>query len=229
MPRRLMFATDTSETGAGPATGPATPPGSSSESSAGQSTADGQTGTGEPDGEPDWRQKFEAQQKVSRDLERKLKAAIPKDEAENLRAQLAAAQGKEKEYEAERERAELLAEANSKANQRILKAEVRALASKKLADPADALLYIDLSDIQVDEDGQVDRAVIAERLEALVQSKPYLAAQGGKQVFESPTSAREGSDGKAQWTKEDLTGKTPAQINAARAEGRLDDLLGKKN
>ena len=220
--RRLMFMTE-----------PITPDGATGETgsatgdAAGQSTADGTQDSSQQTAEVNWQEKFESQQKVARDLEKKLKAAIPKDEAEGLRAQLAAAQGKEAEYAELQKQREVEAEALGKANKRILSAEVRALASGMLNDPNDALLYLDLSDVQVGDDGEVDRAVITERLEALAKSKPYLAAQGGNApVFNSPTSAREGAERAPQWTKGDLQGKSPEQINAARAEGRLNDLLG---
>lgn len=220
-------AASTSEAGAG--TQETATASTTTEAAAGQSTADGTQATSQETTEVNWQEKFESQQKVARDLEKKLKAAIPKDEAESLRAQLAAAQGKEAEYAETQKQREVEAAALSKANERILKAEVRALASKTFNDPNDALLHLDLSDIQVGDDGEVDRAVITERLEALAKSKPYLAAQGGTApVFNSPTAAREGADAKAQWTQGDLKGKTPQQITAAKAEGLLDELLGSK-
>lgn len=181
----------------------------------------------------DWRAKFEAQQKVNRDLEAKLKAAIPKDEAETLRAELAKAQGREAEYAAEQERIKAQREAEAaalaKANERILKAEVRAIATSKLADPEDALHYLDLADFQVGDDGEVDRNAVTAAVEELVKSKPYLAAQGGATgtVF-SPTAAREGQT-KVQWTDAQLAAATPEQINTARREGLLDNLLGTKH
>lgn len=67
----------------------------------------------------------------------------------------------------------------AKANARIVKAEVRAVAAGKLADPADALNFIDLDDFEVGEDGDVDQDEIAEAIDDLLRRKPYLAAQGG--------------------------------------------------
>lgn len=91
----------------------------------------------------------------------------------------AKAEGKEQEFAAEQERRKVEADALGKANERILKAEFRAEAAGKLADPSDALRYIDLSDFEVGNDGEVDRDAVANAIEALVKSKPYLAAQGG--------------------------------------------------
>lgn len=67
----------------------------------------------------------------------------------------------------------------AKANARIVKAEVRAAAGGKLADPLDALNFIDLDQFDVDEDGDVDQEEIAEAIADLLKKKPYLAAQSG--------------------------------------------------
>src|SRR5699024_225102 len=140
----------------------------------------------------------------------------------------AKAEGREKEFAAEQERRKVEAEALAKANERILKAEVRAAAASKLADPADALRFIDLSEFEVGTEGDVDSEAISDAIAGLLKSKPYLAAQGGSgPVFESPGSHR--GDTKSQVTQADLARMTPDQINAARAEGRLNDLLGIKN
>ena len=91
---------------------------------------------------------------------------------------LAKAEGKEKEYAAEQERRKVEMDALAKANQRILKAEIRAQATAKLADPADALLYLDMSSFEVGDDGEVDAQAITAAIDNLIKSKPYLAAQG---------------------------------------------------
>lgn len=138
-------------------------------------------------------------------------------------------EGKEAEFAAEQERRKVEAEALAKANERILKAEVRAQAAGKLADPSDALRYLDLEQFEVGADGEVDRAAVTDAIEGLVKAKPYLAAQGGTSVFQSPGADREGSGHKRQLTRDELKQMTPEQIVTARAEGRLDDLLGAKN
>ncbi len=78
--------------------------------------------------------------------------------------------------EAEQARQEAEQAALAKANTRILKAEVRAAAAGKLADPADALQLLDLTQFEVDADGEVDADEIASAIEDLIKSKPYLAA-----------------------------------------------------
>ncbi|KRC37517.1 hypothetical protein [Oerskovia sp. Root22] len=220
--RRLMFITDTDASGGGST--------DTSGADVDESTDDTDTGPGDStDQEADtvnWQEKFEAQQKINRDLERKVKG-----EAGTLQAKLDALQAKLDGTEAEH--AETLKSrqteeaALAKANERIRKAEVRAAAAGKLSDPADALKFLDLEQFEVGSDGEVDTSAINEALEGLVKSKPYLAAQGGSGVtFESPGAHRKERAG--QVTQAELDRMTPDQINAARAEGRLNDLLGIK-
>lgn len=101
-------------------------------------------------------------------------------ELEQLRAFRAQAEGKQAEYEAAKATQQIKDEALAAANSRILKAEVRALAAGKMADPADALHYIDLSAFKVGESGEVDNAAISAAIADLVSNKPYLAAQGSQ-------------------------------------------------
>jgi Spy/CpxP family protein refolding chaperone len=71
--------------------------------------------------------------------------------------------------------------ATAKANQRILRAEVKVAAAGKLTDPSDALRLLDLTQFEVDDDGNVDEDEIAEAIDDLISKKPYLAAaQGGR-------------------------------------------------
>lgn len=113
---------------------------------------------------------MKAERKAARE-----EAARAKAELEALQAKIA---GQEAEHAAKVERDKVQAEALGKANERILKAEVRAVAAGKLADPADALRFIDLLTIEVDEEGEPDSAAITAAVEELVKNKPYLAAQG---------------------------------------------------
>ena len=96
-----------------------------------------------------------------------------------LEQQLAAANGETQEERAQRE-AESAALA--KANTRILKAEVRALAAGKLSDPSDALTFLDLDQFEVGDDGDVDQQEIEEAISDLLARKPYLAAQSGSKT-----------------------------------------------
>lgn len=79
----------------------------------------------------------------------------------------------------DRVRAEAEAAAITKANTRILRAEVRAAATGRLQDPEDALAFLDLSQFEVDEDGAVDGDDVRTALDDLLARKPHLAAQRG--------------------------------------------------
>ncbi|GIG27179.1 hypothetical protein [Cellulomonas denverensis] len=89
------------------------------------------------------------------------------------------------------------ARAVAKANDRILRAEVRAAATGKLSDPSDALTFIDMTQFDVDDDGEVDQEEIAQAITDLIAKKPYLAAQGGPKSLKPDPSQGEGGRGTA--------------------------------
>ena len=72
-------------------------------------------------------------------------------------------------------KAEGRTEALAAANERLVKAEVRIAAAGKLADPADAVRFLDLADFKVDDDGNVDAKSIGKAIDQLLKDKPYLA------------------------------------------------------
>lgn len=82
--------------------------------------------------------------------------------------------------DADKIRREAQAEARQAADQRVIRAEVKAAAAGKLADPGDALRFLDLTEIELDDDGNVDADEVADAISDLVKKKPYLAAQSGK-------------------------------------------------
>jgi hypothetical protein len=95
-----------------------------------------------------------------------------------LAAERAKAAGKEAEHAAQVAAQKVQDDALGLANTRILKAEVRVAAATKLSDPADALLYLDLTKFEVGENGEVDGKAVAAAIDDLIKTKPYLAAQG---------------------------------------------------
>lgn len=99
---------------------------------------------------------------------------------EEMRAELERLKSGEQEDETAKKIREAESAALQKANARILNAELRAAATGKLADPADALKFLDTSAFEVDADGNVDADAIAEAIADLTEKKPYLAAQGTK-------------------------------------------------
>jgi hypothetical protein len=123
-------------------------------------------------------------------------------------------------------RAEADKAATAKANGRIVRSELKAAATGKLADPKDALVFLDLSTFEVDEDGQVDEDDVAEAIEQLLKDKPHLAAAMAKRFQGSGDGgARKGSGGTKQLGKNDLKNMTPEQIDEAHTKGQLRDYL----
>lgn len=111
--------------------------------------------------------------------------AAMKAKVKSERTKRLAAEGRVRELEdggddADAQRRQVESEALAKANGRIVRAEVRAAAAGKLADPADALRFLDLDQFEVGDDGDVDEDEIADAIEELITQKPYLAAQRGE-------------------------------------------------
>lgn len=65
--------------------------------------------------------------------------------------------------------------ATQKVNARLVRAEVKALATASFADPSDAHLYVNLEDIDVDDDGEVDTKAIEDALKDVLRRKPHLS------------------------------------------------------
>lgn len=149
------------------------------------------------------------------------------DEIAQLRARI---EGKEAEYAAEQAKRATEAAALAKANERILKAEIRAAAAGKLADPADALRYLDPSTFDVGDDGETDAAAIAAAIDDLISTKPYLAAQGRRFQGGGDGGARKETDALPQLTESEVKALYDArkygEIEAARKAGRLNKVLG---
>lgn len=124
-------------------------------------------------------------------------------------------------------RREAAAEATAKANKRLIAAEFRSAAAKRVKDPRIAVKLVDLEGIEVDDGGEVDADGINAALDALLDEYPDLAP--GR--FEG--SADQGGKGKdvakppAQLTRDDLKNMSPDAIIQAEKDGRLDRLKGK--
>lgn len=150
--------------------------------------------------------------------------AEKKQLADELAALRATQEGREQEHAAQLAAQKVKDEALALANDRIRKAEVRALAAGKFADPTDALKFVDLEQFEVSEEGEVDSSAITTALDEVLSSRPYLAAQGGSAPAYSPSLNR-GKAPKSQLSAEDLKTMSPAEILTARKEGRLDNAL----
>ena len=97
-------------------------------------------------------------------------------ESEALRAQIANKDKPAEEIALENARNEGRTEATKAGNLRVLKSELKAIATGKLADPTDAHLYIDLATFDVNDDGEPDSDALAEAIDKLLIAKPHLAA-----------------------------------------------------
>lgn len=150
-------------------------------------------------------------------------------EARDLKAERENADKEPAEQALDQARREAAAEATSAANKRILRSEVRAIAKGRLADPADALVYLDLDSFDVDDDGEIDSEAIEDAISDLLKKKPYLGADAGEKFRGgADQGARGKKEAPSQLSKEDLKKLTPAQIVQADKDGRLNVLKGIK-
>lgn len=111
------------------------------------------------------------------------RAAAAERQAKALQKQLdeiVAANATEGEKAIAKAKDEGRAEVLSTVNERVLRAEVKAVAGGKLADPADAVKLLDLSQFTVGDDGNVDTKAISTAIDELVKEKPYLAPAGAR-------------------------------------------------
>lgn len=140
-------------------------------------------------------------------------------EIAELKRQLAAKDKSPEENEIEQARAEARAEATTAANARVIRSEVKSAAAGKLRNPALAIKLLDLTDFDVDENGDVDTDQIQEAISDLLEENPELAAQGGNASFDS---GRGKQPRKKKLTKADLKGMSPNEIAKAYDEGRVE-------
>ena len=147
----------------------------------------------------------------------------------DLQAQLALKDKPAEEQALEAARAEARTEATTKANARIVRAELKAAATGKVKNPALALKLIDASEIDVDDDGEVDSDAVNQAITDLLEQYPELAADGSKFTGTADQGAKGKNSKPAQVKRSELTSMTPAQIEQARVDGRLNDLLSGKS
>ncbi|MFD4527847.1 hypothetical protein ACFWP7_28735 [Streptomyces sp. NPDC058470] len=158
-----------------------------------------------------------------------LDAMKAKLKTERTRRREAEAKLKPADGDADQIQAKADAAATAKANARILRAEVKAAAAGKLADPADAYKFLDLDQFEVDDDGNVDTEEVAEAIEDLIKNKPYLAAATAKRFQGTGDGGAARKAGRPkQLTQQDLKSMSPEAIDKARIDGQLDDLMGGK-
>lgn len=129
----------------------------------------------EPTAEPDdglgesGKKALAAERAAAKAADKRAKAA----EAELEKVKLANASAEEKALAAAK--AEGRSEALSTANVRLVRAEVKAAAGGILQDPEDAVRLLDLTEFEVDDDGEVNTKAITVAVSRLAEAKPYLA------------------------------------------------------
>jgi hypothetical protein len=189
---------------------------------------DGADGQGDDDQDGDGLgEKGRAALKKERDAR---KAAVKAQKAAEARAaELEAKQAKQDGEDtaatAEKTRRDAEAAANAKANSRILKAELRAAAAGKLADPSDAAAFIDLAQFEPDAEGNFDADEISGAISDLIKRKPHLAAKAQGFQGAGDGGARTNGSGPKQVTDAELKTMSADQIVQARREGRLTKLM----
>ncbi|WP_033288259.1 hypothetical protein [Amycolatopsis jejuensis] len=184
----------------------------------------------EPEGDPEGAEDLGDKGKKALDA---MKAKLRDEKAKRRAAEaerdtLKSGSTKDGEPDVDQIRREAETAAATKANARIIRSEIRAAATGKLADPKDALTFLDLTQFEVDENGEVDSDEIADAIDELIKNKPYLAAATAKrfQGTGDGGAARKAGTKKKQVTEAELKTMTPDQIVKAQNEGRLADLMG---
>jgi broad specificity phosphatase PhoE len=154
----------------------------------GDDDGDGEGGDGEKDPTARLQKALDAERAAARAAKKglqpftRLLRELGVKDADELRGLLASAKGKEGQDDEERRKAD--AAVLTKANKRIVSAEIRAVAANLFADTDDALRNLDPGDYEVDEDGEVDARSIERDLKDVLRRKPHLAKKGREPGFE---------------------------------------------
>lgn len=152
--------------------------------------------------EKDWKSEYEAQQRINRSLERKSKKDFAR--IQELEKSTPAVTPAEDAPDPEKIRAELRAEFAEATNKKLVAAEAKAALAGKVHKPATALRLLDLSDVEVDADGNVDTQALDDLIVKLLEDEPYLAvAQGTPQRFQG--KADQGPQGVAKSEEQRLS------------------------
>jgi hypothetical protein len=188
---------------------------------------------GEAEPEGDLTERLAAQEKVNRDLERKLKRS------EDNRARVAELEAKLAELskpaegepiDADAIRAEARREAEAAAQDRLKVAELKAAAKGTVGDDMLPHLhkFVDLSQVTVDADGNVDADDLADAIAEAIKTTPSLAAAQGGQRFKGTADGGTRKETRpAQLTQADMARMSPEQIVDATDKGQFDVLLGR--
>lgn len=165
--------------------------------SAGQSDAADQTDAGTDDADGEQVDGEDALGDAGKQALNRMKERLRTERQRRIAAEQKLHEGADAD-DPERIRREATETANKRANARIVSAEIRAAATGRLADPADALAFVDLDQFDVDDDGSVDQTDIRAAIDDLIAAKPHLAAQRGPKTPKEDPS--QGADGRGTAT-----------------------------
>lgn len=117
------------------------------------------------------------------------------------------------------------ADADTRAQEHLLRAKVIAEAAKKdVVDPDAAFALLDRSTLEIGNDGAPTN--IAEAMEQLLEARPYLVApSGGTTRGSADQGARTAPQRAGQLTRADLQNMTDQEIVQAQKDGRFQDVL----
>lgn len=157
-----------------------------------------------------------AERKARKDEERKRKAAEQALADKDKPAEEAALEQARREAEQQ---------AFSRANERIVKAELRAAAAGKVSNLTALARLVDLSQIEVDDDGNPSESDILDAIEQFLADFPEFAADKSKFSGTADQGNKGKQSQKRQLTREQLKSMSHEQIVQAQKEGLLDDVL----
>jgi hypothetical protein len=114
--------------------------------------------------------------------------------------------------------------AESKMKEALRRSAVVAAAQRAGAvDPDAVYALLNKDEVTIGDDGQVTG--VEEAVKALLVAKEYLVGKTPKPPAGSANAGPQGSPGATQWTREDLRGKSSAEIEAARKAGLLNNVM----
>lgn len=154
--------------------------------------ADPPPGNDPPSDDPpadDFEAKFNAQRTINRQLEKDAKPFFAALKAHGLstadavalieKAKSTPPKGDDDPIDADAIRRDAEKSATEAANAKIIRSEVRALAAEAFANPADALHNLDLSDYEVDDNGELtDPKKVKADLAQVIKDNPHYAKKG---------------------------------------------------
>lgn len=179
----------------------------------------------DPPGDPEalgdpGKRALDAERQARKDAERE-KRELQKKLEEAQRAQM-----DDHERALAEARDEAVAETATKYASRLAAARAEALAAARTHDPDAAVQLLGDLTAFVTEDGEVDTDAMSTALDELVEAKPYLKSDAATAPVGGADQGRRPPPGPTQLTREDLRGMSPEQIVEAKAEGRLEKVLG---